>query len=268
MQRALRLDEQLFGQNHHKTATRLNNLAGLYLARGDQHAEPLLQQALPLSEEVLGPEHPEVAFPLTNLADLYREQGGYTEAEPLYQRALVREPALGSSRPRSPIPSTGWPTYREQGRYEEADALPARTLYSIQLRGAEHWKRLTACMSSRVYTNAQPAGAGLEPLSAGPPHPRKRLGPEHPARRKPAPAPLTSYACAGVRREPRPWKQLPASSLGFPGPIPVNPTMLRAEFVNLSESYEIVHHTQLTRPLSENAPTLAPRFTDTDRCSG
>ena len=163
---------------------------------------------------MFGPEHPEVAFPLTNLADLYREQGRYTEAEPLYQRALhIREQALGSSHPQVAFPLNGLADlYREQGRYEEAEPLYQRALaIRYQREGRSTLKRLTVCRVSRVYTNAQPAGAGPEPLSAGARIREQRLGPEHPRRRKPVPAPLTSYGCAGVWRKLLPWKQLPAS---------------------------------------------------------
>jgi tetratricopeptide (TPR) repeat protein len=79
----------------------LNNLAGLYHARGRYaDAEPFYQRALAIRERVLGPDHPDVALSLNNLAVLYDAQGRYAEAEPLYRRALViGEKKLGPNHP-------------------------------------------------------------------------------------------------------------------------------------------------------------------------
>jgi CHAT domain-containing protein/Tfp pilus assembly protein PilF len=82
-------------------ADSLNNLARLYLDRGDYaKAEPLLNRALAIREKTLGPEHPDVADSLNNLASLYLDRGDYAKAEPLLERALViREKALGPEHP-------------------------------------------------------------------------------------------------------------------------------------------------------------------------
>ena len=81
--------EHVWGKNHSRVATALNELAGLYQAQGQYTtAEPLYQRALQIREIAFGPDHPEVAESLNNLAVLYHLQGQYARAEPLYQRAL------------------------------------------------------------------------------------------------------------------------------------------------------------------------------------
>ena len=50
---------RVLGADHPDTASSLNNLAGLYHARGRyDDAEPLYDEALSISRRVLGAEHP------------------------------------------------------------------------------------------------------------------------------------------------------------------------------------------------------------------
>ena len=95
--RALTITEAIRGPSHPETATSLNNLAMLYLAKDEyDRAEPYYQRALKIREAALGPKHPDVATSLTSLAMLYQKQEEYERAEPLHQRALaIRETALG-----------------------------------------------------------------------------------------------------------------------------------------------------------------------------
>jgi tetratricopeptide (TPR) repeat protein len=97
---------QVYGDEHPKVATGLNNLAGLLYAQGKyDEAEPLYQQSLAIKRKVcaihlvtsscdhsckvLGEEHPNVAASLNNLAGLLKAQGKYDEAEPLYRQSLA-----------------------------------------------------------------------------------------------------------------------------------------------------------------------------------
>jgi tetratricopeptide (TPR) repeat protein len=100
-ERALAVWTKVWGPDHIKTATALNNLAGLYETQGKlSEAEPLYQRALAIDEEALGLEHPNTAIDLNNLAALYCAQGKVSEAEPLYKRALaILEKALGLEHP-------------------------------------------------------------------------------------------------------------------------------------------------------------------------
>ena len=97
MRRALKIDEQSFGENHPNVAIDLNNLAELLRNKGAYAgAEPLCRRALAIWEQVLGKEHPNTAQSLNNLAELLRSKGDYVGAEPLCRRALdIREKVLG-----------------------------------------------------------------------------------------------------------------------------------------------------------------------------
>ena len=86
--KALQVAEQKAGANHRDVATRLNNLAELYLAQGQYaKAEPLYKRALAIREKALGPNHRDVAVVLENIAALYRATKRVTEAKLLEQRA-------------------------------------------------------------------------------------------------------------------------------------------------------------------------------------
>jgi hypothetical protein len=67
------------------TATNLNDLAALYLEKGDYaKAEPLLKEVLEIRQKVLGREHPDTAQSQNNLAELYRTTRTYcTTSVPL-----------------------------------------------------------------------------------------------------------------------------------------------------------------------------------------
>jgi tetratricopeptide (TPR) repeat protein len=96
---------QRLGVNHPRTATSLNNLAGLYDAQGDYSAAlPLYQRALQIRQEQLGENHPDIAANLNNLAYLYESMERHEEAEVLYAKALkicertFRHPHTGAIR--------------------------------------------------------------------------------------------------------------------------------------------------------------------------
>jgi len=98
---ALKVAEDTFGSDHPNVAISLNNLAGLYISKGNYaEIEPLYERALEIVEKAHGPDHPDVAISLKNLAELYYNQGRYAEAEPLYKRSLkILEKVLGPDHP-------------------------------------------------------------------------------------------------------------------------------------------------------------------------
>lgn len=101
MRRALAIDEQSFGSDHPKVATRLNNLAELLRAtsRVDE-VEPLMRRALAINERSFGPDHPKVATILINLGTLLMDTSRLAEAEPLLRRALsIDEASFGQNHP-------------------------------------------------------------------------------------------------------------------------------------------------------------------------
>ncbi|MBI2471560.1 MAG: tetratricopeptide repeat protein, partial [Planctomycetes bacterium] len=98
MRRALRIDEQSFGENHPNVAISLNNLAGLlYDTNRLSEAEPLMRRTLRIDEQSFGENHPKVAIRLDNLAQLLLATNRLSEAEPLMRRALrIFESSLGA----------------------------------------------------------------------------------------------------------------------------------------------------------------------------
>ncbi len=98
---ALKVAEDTFGPDHPNVAISLNNLAELYISKGNySEIEPLYKRALEIVEKALGPDHPDVAISLRNLAELYYNQGRYAEAVPLYKSSLeILEEVLGPDHP-------------------------------------------------------------------------------------------------------------------------------------------------------------------------
>ena len=87
--------QRLFGGDHPRIASSLNNLAALYRSQGKlSEAEPLYQQALAMRQRLFEGDHPDVASSLSNLAALYNYQGKLSEAEPLCQQALAMKQRL------------------------------------------------------------------------------------------------------------------------------------------------------------------------------
>jgi tetratricopeptide (TPR) repeat protein len=101
LRRALEIDEQRFGPDHHDVAVRLNNLAQLLKATNRlAEAEPLMTRALQIDEQSLGAAHPNVAMHLNNLAQLLQATNRLAEAEPLMRRALaIDEQSFGANHP-------------------------------------------------------------------------------------------------------------------------------------------------------------------------
>ncbi|MDQ0291572.1 tetratricopeptide repeat protein [Oligosphaera ethanolica] len=101
MRRALKIDEQSYGENHPSVAIDLNNLAMLLKATNRlAEAEPLMRRALKIAEQSYGENHPNVAASLNNLAQLLQATNRLAEAEPLMQRALkINETSYGENHP-------------------------------------------------------------------------------------------------------------------------------------------------------------------------
>lgn len=140
--RALSLREKALDAEHPDIAVSLNNLALLYIYRGDYtQAEPLYRRALAIREKVFGGEHPDTATYLNNLAYLYKAKSEYAQAEPLYRRALaIREKILGEEHPDTATSLNNLATlYDDIGDYTQAELLYRRALtIREKVLGAEH----------------------------------------------------------------------------------------------------------------------------------
>ena len=102
-ERALAIDEKVYGLDYPEVATDLNNLGMLLQAQGDlAGARPYYERALAIAERVLGPDHPDTAGSLNNLGFLLRAQGDLAGARPYYERALaIAERVLDPKHPQT-----------------------------------------------------------------------------------------------------------------------------------------------------------------------
>jgi tetratricopeptide (TPR) repeat protein len=167
-QRALELAPQVFGPDHEKTATILNNLAVLYQNMGQRaNAEPLFKRSLQIREAKLGRDHLAVADTLNNLAGLYRDMGQVAKAEPLLKRSLqIYEANLGQDHLRvAPILNNLAALYLGMGLLTKAEPLLQRSLeiYEAKL-GRDHPKVAETLNSLAILYQNMGQLAKAEPL--------------------------------------------------------------------------------------------------------
>jgi len=85
---ALKIYQDVHGENHLDVAAMLNNLGVLHRKHGQYaDAQRLLTRALSIKEKLLGTDHPEVALALSNLAAMYLAQGDGAQAGAFERRA-------------------------------------------------------------------------------------------------------------------------------------------------------------------------------------
>jgi hypothetical protein len=130
-ERALRIDENLYGSNDPRTVQGVNNLGLLLQYQGDLgSAQTLLERALATKEQIFGSEHAEIVSGLNNLASLSYAQGNLAKARSLQERALpICEKAFGSeSHYTATILNTLAGVLKAQGEFEAARLLFERAL--------------------------------------------------------------------------------------------------------------------------------------------
>jgi len=100
-ERALKIDEAVFGPNHPEVATVINNLGSVLQAQGDfTGAKAAFVRALPIFKKELGDKHPYVAMVENNLGSVLEDNGDYPGAQAAYERALpILKKELGDSHP-------------------------------------------------------------------------------------------------------------------------------------------------------------------------
>jgi tetratricopeptide (TPR) repeat protein len=184
-ERALAIDEKVFGPEHPETAAALNNLASLLEAQGDLvGARPLSQRALEIAEKALGPEHPNTAIALNNLAGILRELGDLPEARNLLERALaIHEKVVGPEHPSTAIGLNNLAgVLLLEGDLAKARLLRERALSICEkVLGLEHPQTALSLsnLASLLINQNDPAGA--RPLFERALSIREKvLGPEHP----------------------------------------------------------------------------------------
>ncbi len=100
-ERALAIDEKIFGAEHPNVAIRVNNLGNVYYAIGDlPAAHAAFERALAIDEKTFGAEHPQVAIFVNNLGMVYKDMGDLPTARVACERALaIDEKTFGAEHP-------------------------------------------------------------------------------------------------------------------------------------------------------------------------
>ena len=184
-EKAVELAKRVYGPEHVRTATSLNNLALLYQDMGEYaKAEPLNEEALRIDQKVLGPEHLDTVTSLNNLALLYDDMGEYTKAEPLYQEALrIRQKVLGPEHPNTATSLNNLALlYDHMGEYAKAEPLYQQALRIRQkVLPPEHPSTATSLNNLAGLYDQTGEYAKAEPLYQEALRIRQKvLGPEHP----------------------------------------------------------------------------------------
>jgi tetratricopeptide (TPR) repeat protein len=99
MERAVAIDEAVFGPDHPAVGRDLNNLASILRDLGQlDRARSSQERSLAIDEAVYGPDHPDVASRLNHLAQILRDLGQLDQAQSLQERALSITQAGGPAR--------------------------------------------------------------------------------------------------------------------------------------------------------------------------
>jgi tetratricopeptide (TPR) repeat protein len=141
-ERALRIDEAVYGSEHPRVATDVNNLGTVLRDLGELvEARAALERALQINEAVYGPEHPRVATAVNGLGNLLRDLGELVEARAAFERALrIDEAVYRSEHPRVATDVNNLGTVlRDLGELVEARAAFERAVSIYERRlGPEH----------------------------------------------------------------------------------------------------------------------------------
>jgi tetratricopeptide (TPR) repeat protein len=101
IEKALKIDEKVYGPDHPTVAIRVNNLGGVLQALGElQEARIYFERAIKIGETAYGPDHPNVAIRANNLGMVLRDMGELQEARIYLERALdICQTAYGPDHP-------------------------------------------------------------------------------------------------------------------------------------------------------------------------
>lgn len=141
-EQAVALAEQMFGPDHHRVASALNNLAEIYRRqRRFEDAERYLTRSIKLTEAAFGPADRDVGISIDNLALLYQSMSRYEEAEREFKRSFgVLTAALPGGHPDiDQVTGNLARFYLDLGRFQDSAPLYGRLLENLQARfGEDH----------------------------------------------------------------------------------------------------------------------------------
>ena len=96
---ALDIQKRVLGRDHIDVSYTMNNLAFVFLARGQpDSAEALFRQSLAIRRKALGLHHPEYAAALSNLGALLLTRGSLDEAEAVSKEGCMQFSVLRPAR--------------------------------------------------------------------------------------------------------------------------------------------------------------------------
>lgn len=140
--KALRLREEVLGQQHSDTLTSMSKVAQVLNSQGKHNeSETMHRVAFQLQEEVLGQHHPDTLTSMNNLALVLTRQGKYSKAEALFrQTVLLREEILGQQHIDTLVSSSNLARVLDrQRKYKEAETIHQHT-YQLRAKvlGQQH----------------------------------------------------------------------------------------------------------------------------------
>jgi tetratricopeptide (TPR) repeat protein len=100
-QRALQINQKVYGPDHPTVSIDANNIGSILMAKGDlDGALEYTQRALKIDENVYGSDHPIVALCANNIGEILKAKGDLDGAMPYVQRALkIDEKVYGPDHP-------------------------------------------------------------------------------------------------------------------------------------------------------------------------
>jgi serine/threonine-protein kinase len=141
MERAMTIQEQVFGPADTVVGRTLEELSGLTVYSGDlARAEDQARRAWSIQETALGPEHPTTLNALSNLGSVYRYRGRLSDAEDTFRRVLEGRRLLENPEPgdiASSLLSLGDHIVNRGGNLDEAEALFREALDIARRAGAD-----------------------------------------------------------------------------------------------------------------------------------
>ncbi len=129
--KCLDIRRKALGENHLDTARSYNNLAFVYVKKGEyKNAEKLCVKSLQIRKKVLDENDPDIAIGYNNLAVLYSIQGEYKNAEEMQKKSLkIKENIFREDHPDiARSLSNLAEVYVKQGKYSKAEELYKRSL--------------------------------------------------------------------------------------------------------------------------------------------
>ncbi len=139
---ALKLRQDILGEEHPDTAESLNNIASFYVSLEEyKKAEPFSKQALNIRKKTLGENHPDTASTISNLAEIYCSQEKYKKAKKFHKKALmIRQEVLNKNHPdiANSLNNLGG-VYFEQEQYKKTEPLCWQALKILETTlGLDH----------------------------------------------------------------------------------------------------------------------------------